>query len=221
MPEASGSFCAEGGAPISTGDLVSRSRPHQALPLLCGHLFGVGDDWLRWVYAECKYSRINDRRVELTNAFQGLQILPSWQDYFGHPDGSLLGLYGSIFSLGSLCGLPFAPFIADRFGRKPSIWTGCAVLFVGVAVQSASQDFRMFIVSRFFIGFGCTLAQLSSPLLLTEIAHPQHRGKVTAVYNCLWNFGAIIATWLTFGTGHIQNTWAWSECLSFSRTTID
>lgn len=40
------------------------------------------------------------------------------------------------------------------------------------------------------------MAQLSSPLLLTEISHPQHRGKVTAVYNCLWNLGAIVNTWL-------------------------
>jgi len=139
----------------------------------------------------------------------GLQILPVWQTYFNHPAGPLLGLFGSIYSIGSLAGLPFAPFIADRYGRKTSIWAGCAILFVGVAVQSAAQDFKMFVASRFFVGFGCTLAQLSSPLLLTEIAHPQHRGAVTAVYNCLWNLGAIVATWLTYGTFNIQNNWAW------------
>ena len=70
------------------------------------------------------------------------------------------------------------------------------------------------------------MAQLSSPLLLTEIAHPQHRGKVTAVYNCLWNGGAIVNTWLvrpsdarvvarpadnvqTFGTKNINSDWSW------------
>lgn len=117
----------------------------------------------------------------------GLQILPVWQNYFNHPTGSLLGLFGSIYSIGSLAGLPFAPYIADRWGRRAGIWAGCSILFVGVAVQSASQDFRMFVASRFFVGFGCTLSQLSSPLLLTELAHPQHRGRVTAVYNCLWS----------------------------------
>ena len=85
------------------------------------------------------------------------------------------------------------------------------MLFIGVAVQTASQDYKMFIASRFFVGFGCTLTQLSSPLLLTEIAHPQHRGRVTAVYNCLWNFGAIIATWLTFGAGHVAGNWGWRK----------
>ncbi|KAK8217256.1 hypothetical protein M8818_001509 [Zalaria obscura] len=139
----------------------------------------------------------------------GLQILPIWQNYFNHPSGSLLGLFGSIYSIGSLAGLPIAPYIADHFGRKKAIWAGCSILFVGVAVQSASQNFKMFVASRFFVGFGCTLSQLSSPLLLTEICHPQHRGRVTAVYNCLWNVGAVVATWLTFGTFRIQNNWAW------------
>lgn len=38
----------------------------------------------------------------------GLQILDVWQDYFNHPTGSILGLFGSIYSIGSLAGLPFA-----------------------------------------------------------------------------------------------------------------
>lgn len=38
----------------------------------------------------------------------GLQILPIWQDYFNNPTGSILGLFGSIYSIGSLAGLPFA-----------------------------------------------------------------------------------------------------------------
>lgn len=28
-------------------------------------------------------------------------------------------------------------------------------------------------------------------MLLMEIAHPQHRGPLTAVYNCLWNLGSL------------------------------
>jgi MFS family permease len=138
-----------------------------------------------------------------------LQILPIWQNYFEHPRGAILGLFGSIYSIGSLAGLPFAPWLADTYGRRASIWAGCSILFIGVAIQAASTSFRMFVAARFFVGFGCTLSQLSSPLLLTEIAHPQHRGKVTAVYNCLWNVGAIVATWLTFGTFRIQNNWSW------------
>lgn len=49
----------------------------------------------------------------------------------------------------------------------------------------------VYVGGRFVLGFGNSLAQMASPLLLTEICHPQHRGKVTAVYNCLWNLGAL------------------------------
>lgn len=67
----------------------------------------------------------------------------------------------------------------------------------------------MFIAARFFVGLGCSLAQGSAPLLLTELCHPQHRARFTAAYNIFWNLGAIIATWLTFGTFTLKNSWSW------------
>jgi MFS family permease len=50
---------------------------------------------------------------------------------------------------------------------------------------------------------------MSSPLLLTEICHPQHRGPVTAVYNCLWNAGALIVSCIGWGTATIASDWSW------------
>ena len=44
---------------------------------------------------------------------------------------------------------------------------------------------------RVLLGFGNSLCQISSPMLLTELCHPQHRGRLTTVYNCLWNVGAL------------------------------
>jgi MFS family permease len=80
-------------------------------------------------------------------------------------------------------------------------------MIIAAGVQGASQnlasefmryDFSMrrswYIVfkgARFLMGFGNSMAQLSAPLLLTELCHPQHRGRVTAIYNCLWNLGSI------------------------------
>lgn len=50
---------------------------------------------------------------------------------------------------------------------------------------------------------------MSSPLLLTEICHPQHRGPVTAIYNCLWNLGSLLVTAIGWGTSHVNNDWSW------------
>jgi hypothetical protein len=48
----------------------------------------------------------------------------------------------------------------------------------------------VYLAGRFVVGFGNSLSQLSCPVLLTEICHPQHRGKVSSIYNCLWDLGA-------------------------------
>jgi sugar porter (SP) family MFS transporter len=82
-------------------------------------------------------------------------------------------------------------------------------MVVGVIVQSAAANIGMFLAARFLIGFGVAIAHGSSPLLITELVHPQHRAIFTSIYNTMWYLGAIIAAWLTFGTLQIPSDWAW------------
>ena len=58
----------------------------------------------------------------------------------------------------------------------------------------------MYLVGRFIMGFGSNISNGTCPLLITEIAHPRHRGKITTLYNTLWYLGAIMAAWTCFGT---------------------
>jgi len=138
-----------------------------------------------------------------------LRILPKWTEFFGDPKGDTLGLLTALYSIGSIASLPVAPFVADRFGRRACITFGCVIMIIAASIQAAAKNLDYFMGGRFLMGFGNSLAQLSSPLLLTELCHPQHRARVTAVYNCLWNVGAIICTWLTFGTKRIESDWCW------------
>ena len=82
-------------------------------------------------------------------------------------------------------------------------------MIVGAVLQAVSKNLDTFMGGRTMLGFGNSLAQIASPMLLTELAHPQHRARLTTVYNCLWNVGALIVAWLTFGTDNINNDWAW------------
>jgi sugar porter (SP) family MFS transporter len=138
-----------------------------------------------------------------------LRILQYWKDYFGNPQESTLGLLTALYSIGSIASLPITPYLADHFGRKICIVIGCLIMIVGAGIQAGAKNLSYFMGGRFLMGFGNSLAQLSSPLLLTEICHPQHRARVTAVYNCLWNVGAIVCTWLTFGTKRLDSDWCW------------
>ncbi|MCJ1385226.1 hypothetical protein MMC17_008347 [Xylographa soralifera] len=139
----------------------------------------------------------------------GLQTLDAWQDYFGHPTGSLLGLFSCIMSVGSICAIPVVPYTADLLGRRTGVFIGCVIMILGVVLQSISINFRMFVAARFFIGFGVAIAHGSSPLLITELVHTQHRAIFTTIYNTTWYFGSIVAAWLTFGTNNIAGNWSW------------
>ncbi|WPH03829.1 Hypothetical protein R9X50_00671200 [Acrodontium crateriforme] len=139
----------------------------------------------------------------------GLQSLSYWQNYFNHPSGSILGLFNCIMSVGSLVALPVVPYIADYLGRRWGIIIGCLIMILGVILQSISINFRMFIAARFFLGFGIAIAHGASPLLITELVHPQHRAIFTTIYNTTWYAGSIVAAWLTYGTLRIESNWSW------------
>ncbi|KAI0942190.1 hypothetical protein AcW1_009507 [Taiwanofungus camphoratus] len=142
----------------------------------------------------------------LMNSFQSL---PQWENYFNNPQGGKLGLLNAIQNIGSLAGYPFAPYFSDGFGRRPTIWFGATIMLVGVAVQTAAHNLGMFIGARFCVGFGLTFAANAAPMLVTEISYPSYRAQLTSLYNSLWYSGNIIASWTTYGTEHIANTWSW------------
>ncbi|CAD0037344.1 unnamed protein product [Aureobasidium pullulans] len=122
----------------------------------------------------------------------GLQALKIWQSDFHYPSASSLGLLNAIMSVGSLVALPVVPYIADGLGRRAGILTGCIIMIIGVVVQSAAMKLSMFIGARFLIGFGVAIAHGASPLLLTELTHPQHRATFTTIYNTTWYLGSIL-----------------------------
>lgn len=152
-----------------------------------------------------------------------LQTLDYWRNYFGNPSGGLLGLLNAIQNLGNLAGLPFAPFLNDRYGRRWTLFLGCigeflyitpktvlvswdvleadrSVMLIATVIQSAAQNLGMFLVGRFLIGFGNSWASIAGPILLTELAFPTHRAPITSLYNSMWYLGSIVAAWTTFGT---------------------
>jgi MFS family permease len=146
---------------------------------------------------------------------------------FNNPGGSRQGLLNAIQSVGSVCSLPIAPNLADWIGRKYSIFIGSLVVALGAGLQSGATDTGMFIAGRFFskscpvrlkspsvlsniiVGLGSGINGIASPLLITELAHPNERGKITATYNTFYYFGSTIAAWTTYGTLQIPSNWSW------------
>ncbi|KAF8327455.1 general substrate transporter [Cantharellus anzutake] len=139
----------------------------------------------------------------------GLQSATWWQEFFHHPRGGTLGLFNAIQTIGSICSIPFAPYVADTFGRKSAMLLGAFIITGGAALQTASQNFGMFIGARAMIGFGVSFSMVASPLLISELAYPSHRPSVSALFNTMRFSGSIVAAWGTFGTFRIGNNWSW------------
>ncbi|KAH7154688.1 general substrate transporter, partial [Fusarium sp. MPI-SDFR-AT-0072] len=122
-----------------------------------------------------------------------------------HPSGSTLGLRTAIVSISAFsalffCGPITAPYIADQFGRRVATALGCGILIVVVVVQVVpSVDEVMFIGGCFLVVFGFNISIGAGPLLFMELAYPQHRGRLTVMYNTLWYVGSIIVACTVFG----------------------
>ncbi|KAF5587007.1 lactose permease [Fusarium subglutinans] len=149
----------------------------------------------------------------------GLQTLPQWRNFFNHPPPPLLGAINAVYPVCKILGLVPASTISDKFGRKVPIYIGLVSLVIGPAIQAASINLPMFIVSRGLIGFATVFPQVACPILVSELSYPTHRGKMTALYNTFFYFSAIAAAWITYGTFKMQSTWAW-RCPSALQAAI-
>ncbi|RDL38880.1 putative Lactose permease [Venustampulla echinocandica] len=171
---------------------------------------------LRKLYFYCAVLCI----ASATTGYDGMMLntsqnLDQWQEYFNHPTGSTLGLMNAIYQIGSLCSFPLVPYMADWWGRKIPIVVGGLLMILGALLGTFCNGYGMYVAGRFVLGFGNSLSQLSSPVLLTEIAHPQHRGRVTTLYNCLWNLGALFVAWIAWATAAINGEWSWRSLTLF------
>ncbi|KAL1902512.1 hypothetical protein Sste5346_001493 [Sporothrix stenoceras] len=200
------------GAPTST--VAAPEKPQK------GYFFFANREFPRATW----YKRRNMRRLYIfiivliatntANGFDGsmmngLQTLSYWQNFFNHPQGSLLGLFNASMSLGSIVGQLPVPYIIDWYGRKVGLLVGCCIMILAIGLQSGAQNFGMFIAARLVLGFGNTIVMGSAPLLIAEIAHPQDRAILVTLSASSYQSGAFIASWVTYGTLQIKSDWSW------------
>lgn len=139
----------------------------------------------------------------------GLQSLHQWREYFGNPEGEMLGLVNAAQSIGSVLALPFVGTLSDKFGRKPILLSGIIMIIIASGIQAGSINYTMFVVSRVIVGFGGMFVVQPSPMLIAELAFPTHRGKYTSAFWTLYYLGAILASWTTFGTQVHDSSISW------------
>ncbi|MGC2473218.1 MAG: sugar porter family MFS transporter [Candidatus Sulfotelmatobacter sp.] len=113
-------------------------------------------------------------------------------------------LYGTV--VGSLIG----GWPADRFGRKATLlWIG-VLYFVGAVGSALATNVEVFILARVIGGLGIGISTVVAPMYISEIAPPQHRGRLAGMFQFNIVFGILIAfvsNALLAGIG--ENAWRW------------
>ncbi|KFA72252.1 hypothetical protein S40288_10037 [Stachybotrys chartarum IBT 40288] len=152
--------------------------------------------------------------VEITSGFDSqlinaLQILNTWQVYFGEPRGPMLGFIAASYSLGAILSLPFVPIINRRFGRRKAIFIGSWIMVIGAIVQGFSQNTANYIVARIILGFGIPMCIVAGSALIGELAYAKERPILTSLFNVSYFLGQLVAAGVCYGTNSILTDWGW------------
>ena len=97
----------------------------------------------------------------------GLNILPSYTDYFDLNDATT-GLNTASVFIGGFLGPLVSGIIADRIGRRPAIFWGSLVMIIGIIIQTAAQNIAMFVIGRIILGFGSAVSGIAAGVYLSE-----------------------------------------------------
>lgn len=144
-----------------------------------------------------------------SSMLNGMQSLPTWQAFFGKPQGSRLGAMTFGPTGGILISIVISSQLSERFGRRYPICGGSIIIVIGSILQAAAQNYGMFVAARFLVGFGLGIVSVSAPPLLSECAYPTHRGKLVSFYLVTWPLGSLMAAWITYGTFKMNSSWSW------------
>jgi sugar porter (SP) family MFS transporter len=118
------------------------------------------------------------------------------------------GLAMSSAILGSIAGPVVGMWLADRVGRRATLWIA-AVCFMASAIGTAlPRTILEFNIWRAVGGIGVGLAAMTSPMYIAEISPPRLRGRLVTVNQLAIVIGinlAVIASYLLSFGGH----WRW------------
>lgn len=120
----------------------------------------------------------------------GLNILPSYNNYFNLNPETTGALTASVWIGGILSGLTYGT-VTDLIGRRPALFWAAVITLIGVILQTASQNIAMFIIARIFIGYGTSSSALTGPAYLAETLPYKWRAWGLGVLNDFCMFGQL------------------------------
>jgi len=125
---------------------------------------------------------------------------PFYEAYFHlESDPALQGWAMSSAIVGSFIGVLLSGGLADRFGRKPLIYTAAILFIISAVGTGMAADLNIFIIYRVLGGIGIGVASNLAPMYIAEIAPAESRGKFVSINQLTIVLGILaaqIVNWL-------------------------
>ncbi|WWD01272.1 hypothetical protein V866_008215 [Kwoniella sp. B9012] len=134
--------------------------------------------------------------ADATQAQTDAFTLPSWQK----------SLITSILSAGTFFGAIIAGDLADYFGRRITIVSGCGIFIVGCVLQTASRGLGLLVAGRIVSGFGVGFISAIIILYMSEIAPRKVRGAIVSGYQFCITIGLLLASCVCYATQNRTDT---------------
>lgn len=110
----------------------------------------------------------------------------------------LIPLGYMVFSIGNFLAYLPTGQLADKFGRRPLILAGQGLMTLISLIIAFSNSMVMFLVLRFFVGFGFGFVQNPFMAVYVESVGPEYRDYIVYSFAAAWGFGTMAVAFLAW-----------------------
>ena len=130
--------------------------------------------------------------------------------------GAMHGWVVSSALWGTVAGALGGGWVADRFGRKPTLCAVGVLYFVSALWSALAGGPVALMIARLIGGFGVGISTIAAPVYIAEISPAESRGRLTALFQFNIVIGVVVALASNLFLKDVgENAWRWmlgAEC---------
>ncbi|KDQ56456.1 hypothetical protein JAAARDRAFT_59315 [Jaapia argillacea MUCL 33604] len=136
---------------------------------------------------------------------------PSFKEYMGNPNNAATGAIVATYIAGEAVGAFIQIFLGDRLGRIHFMQLMCVVVTIGTIIQTAAQNYAMFLVGRITTGIAVGALVATVPIYNSEVSPPSSRGLIGGLSGIMISTGTAISNIVGFAFGYADpnTTFQW------------
>lgn len=123
------------------------------------------------------------------------------------------GNFAAALNAAAIVGALCSGWIADKFGRKPSLFISSLTFTAGSFMMAAAPTYRALVLGRYVQGYGVGAGLLVSPMFISEIAPPAFRGSLVTLSEVSLSLGVLLAYIANVALAGLPGQWRWMLAL--------